>query len=58
MFQLIHLEFLCFQTNSNKIKITQTNNDNKDSSVNYSIVLQLLDKESVEKLVDVIRGII
>ena len=45
-----------FETNSNKIKITQTNNDNKDSSVNYSIVLQLLDKESVDKLVDAIRG--
>lgn len=43
-----------FETNSNKIKITQTNNNNKDSSVNYSIVLLLPDKESVEKLVDAI----
>jgi transcriptional regulator with XRE-family HTH domain len=44
-----------FKTSTNKIEITQTNIDNKDNSVNNSIVLVVPDKESLEKLVESLK---
>ena len=43
-----------FETTANKIEITQTNTDNKDNSVN-GLVFILSDKDSVDKLVDVLK---
>jgi len=45
-----------FDTASNKIEITQNNFDNKDNSVNNSIVLVVPDKESLEKLVESLKN--
>lgn len=45
-----------FEIASSKIEITQTNIDNKDNSVNNSIVLVVPDKESLEKLVESLKN--
>ncbi len=45
-----------FQNKSSEINIIQKNTDNKDNSVNYSVVLILPDKESVDKLVDTFKS--
>lgn len=44
-----------FEESTQKIEINQTNIDNKENSVNNSIVLVVPDKESVEKLVEVLK---
>lgn len=44
-----------FEESNQKIEINQTNIDNKENSVNNSIVLVVPDKESVEKLVEVLK---
>lgn len=43
-----------FEDSVQKIEISQTNTDNKDNSIN-GLVFVLSDKESVEKLVDVLK---
>jgi transcriptional regulator with XRE-family HTH domain len=43
-----------FEDSVQKIEINQTNSENKDSSIN-GLVFILSDKESIEKLVDVLK---
>jgi transcriptional regulator with XRE-family HTH domain len=45
-----------FETPTSNIEINQSNSDNKDNSINNSIVLILPDKESVEKLVESLKN--
>ena len=45
-----------FQTKSSEINIFQNNTDNKDNSVNYSVVLVLPDKESVDRIVETFKS--
>jgi transcriptional regulator with XRE-family HTH domain len=45
-----------YASEGSKIEITQNNSDNKDNSVNNSIVIVVPDKESVERLVEVLKG--
>lgn len=44
-----------FKSESQKIKRTQNNSNNKDQFVNNSIVLIIPDKESVDKLVEILK---
>jgi transcriptional regulator with XRE-family HTH domain len=44
-----------FAADTSKIEITQNNSDNKDNSIN-GLVFVVSDKESVEKLVEVLKG--
>jgi transcriptional regulator with XRE-family HTH domain len=44
-----------FATDGSNIEITQNNSDNKDNSIN-GLVFVLTDKESIEKLVEVLKG--
>lgn len=44
-----------FKEPNSSIRIHQENNDNKDNSVNNSIVLVVPDKESVTQLVEVLK---
>jgi DNA-binding XRE family transcriptional regulator len=43
-----------FASDTSKIEITQHNTDNKDSSIN-GLVFVLTDKDSVEKLVEILK---
>ena len=45
-----------FTDSKNKIEIKQENKENRDSSVNNSIVLVMPDKESVDRLVEVLKS--
>lgn len=45
-----------FKESNSSIKIHQENNDNKDNSINNSIVLVVPDKESVNQLVEVLKN--
>ena len=38
------------------LKIKQVNSDNKDTSVNNSIVLIVTDKDSVNKIMEIVNG--
>jgi len=44
-----------FRTNSSRIEIKQENKENRDNSVNNSIVFILPDKESVDKLSKILK---
>jgi transcriptional regulator with XRE-family HTH domain len=44
-----------FKDNSSKIVITQNNTDNKDNSINNSIIVLLNDKEAVDEIVKIIK---
>ncbi len=44
-----------YASEGSKIEITQNNSDNKDNSIN-GLVFVLTDKESVERLVEVLKG--
>ena len=45
-----------FEEDTSKIVINQNNTDNKDNSVNNSIIVLLNDKEAVEEIVKIIKG--
>ncbi len=45
-----------FKTGKDTIKIKQVNSDNKDTSVNNSIVLIVTDKDSVNKIMEIVNG--
>ena len=54
--EFLHVEIMeLFREKSSEIVINQHNTDNKDSSVN-GIVLVLTDKETVNQLVEVMKG--
>lgn len=54
--EFLHVEINdLFREKSNDIVIHQHNTDNKDTSINNSIVLLLTDKEAVSRLVEVVK---
>ena len=54
--EFLHVEIRdLFREKPNEIVIYQHNTDNKDTSINNSIVLLVTDKEAVEQLVDAIK---
>ena len=54
--EFLHVEINdLFREKSADIVINQQNSDNKDTSINNSIVLLLTDKESVNQLIEVMK---
>ena len=54
--EFLHVEINdLFREKSADIVINQQNSDNKDTSINNSIVLLLTDKESVNQLIDAMK---
>ena len=54
--EFLHVEINdLFREKPADIVINQHNSDNKDTSINNSIVLLLTDKESVEQLVEIMK---
>jgi len=56
--EFLHVEISdLFKEKGSEIIINQNNNDNKDNSINNGIVVLLTDKEAVNQLVEVMRGL-